>query len=150
VRATATLQGRSGAALTGTATFVQVGDEPVRVLVRIDRATPGLHGLHVHEKGDCSDPQAQAAGGHFNPARSPHAGPDAHSRHAGDLGNIEVREDGTGDLVTTSDVLTAEAGPWSVVGRAVVVHASEDDLRTQPTGNAGARVGCGVVTLAEG
>jgi len=134
--------------VTGTAAFVQVGNDPVRVRVRVEHATPGLHGLHVHETGDCSDPEAKAAGGHFNPLGAPHAGPETEARHAGDLGNIKVREDGAGDLVMTTDLLTVQAGPASVVGQSVVFHAKKDDLMTQPTGNSGARQGCGVVVVS--
>lgn len=148
LQAVATLQAKSGAVVTGTATFVQVGNGPVQVRVRVEHAIPGLHGLHVHQTGDCSGPAAKAAGGHFNPNKSPHAGPETEARHAGDLGNIEVREDGTGDLVMTTDLLTVKAGPASVVGRSVVFHAGQDDLKTQPTGNSGARQGCGVVTAS--
>jgi Cu-Zn family superoxide dismutase len=104
-----------------------------------------MHGLHVHEKGDCSDPEAKNAGGHFNPKGMPHAGPTAMQRHAGDLGNIEVKDVGTGDLEITSDMLTVRPGPNSVVGRSVVFHEKADDLTTQPTGNAGGRLGCGVI-----
>lgn len=146
--AVATLQSKSGTAVTGTATFVQVGNDPVRVRVRVEHARPGLHGLHVHVTGDCSDPEAKAAGGHFNPLGAPHAGPKTETRHAGDLGNIEVGENGTGDLAMTTDLLTVQTGPTSVVGRSVVFHADKDDLMTQPTGNSGARQGCGVVVAS--
>lgn len=79
---------------------------------------------------------------------APHAGPKTETRHAGDLGNIEVGENGTGDLAMTTDLLTVQTGPTSVVGRSVVFHADKDDLMTQPTGNSGARQGCGVVVAS--
>jgi Cu-Zn family superoxide dismutase len=131
--------------VTGWATFTEVATGGVRVHVHVENATPGSHGLHVHDKGDCSAPDATSAGGHFNPAGNPHAGPAADYRHAGDFGNIEVGPDGKGELELTSGMLTVKPGPNSVVGRAVIFHEKTDDLTTQPTGNAGARFACGVV-----
>ncbi len=144
-QARATIESRSGSTVTGTATFTEVSTGGVRVHVHIEHAAPGTHGLHIHEKGDCSDPEAKSAGGHFNPGGMPHAGPQELKRHAGDLGNIEIKANGTGDLDITSDLLTVKPGPNSVVGRSVVFHEKADDLTTQPTGNAGGRLGCGVI-----
>lgn len=143
--AKAMIESKTGSTVTGTATFTELSTGGVRVHVHVDHAPPGMHGLHVHEKGDCSDPEAKNAGGHFNPKGMPHAGPTAMQRHAGDLGNIEVKDAGTGDLEITSDMLTVRPGPNSVVGRSVVFHEKADDLTTQPTGNAGGRLGCGVI-----
>jgi Cu-Zn family superoxide dismutase len=143
--AKATLEPRSGSTVMGTATFTELPEGGVRVVVHIDKAPPGTHGLHVHEKGDCSAPDATSAGGHFNPTTMPHAGPMDAQHHAGDLGNIEIKADGTGDLTITSTMLTVKSGPNSVVGRAVIFHEKADDLKTQPTGNAGGRLACGVV-----
>ncbi len=143
--ARATIESRTGSAVTGTATFTELPTGGVRVRGHIEHASPGTHGLHIHEKGDCSDPEAKNAGGHFNPGGMPHAGPKEMKRHAGDLGNIEIKADGTGDLDITSDLLTVKPGPNSVVGRAVVFHEKADDLTTQPTGNAGGPLGCGVI-----
>ena len=142
--AKATLEARSGSTVTGTATFTEL-PSGVRVQVHVENATPGTHGLHVHEKGDCSDPEAKSAGGHFNPGGSPHAGPMVGMRHAGDLGNIEIGANGQGDLDVRTDLLTIKPGPNSVIGRAVIFHEKADDLTTQPTGNAGGRLACGVV-----
>ena len=143
--AKATLESRAGSAVSGTATFTELAAGGVRVHVHVENATPGSHGLHVHDKGDCSAPDATSAGGHFNPAGNPHAGPAADFRHAGDLGNIEIGSDGKGDLDLTTSMLTVKPGPNSVVGRAVIFHEKTDDFTTQPTGNAGARFACGVV-----
>ena len=143
--ARATIEARSDSTVTGTATFTELSTGGVRAHIHIEKAPPGTHGLHIHEKGDCSDPKAASAGGHFNPGGMPHSGPMDMKRHAGDLGNIEIKADGTGDLDITSDMLTVKPGPNSVVGRAVVFHEKADDLRTQPTGNAGGRFGCGVI-----
>jgi superoxide dismutase, Cu-Zn family len=144
-QAKATIESKSGSAVTGTATFTELPTGGVRAQVHIEHAAPGTHGLHIHEKGDCSDPEAKNAGGHFNPGGMQHAGPKEMKRHAGDLGNIEIKADGTGDLDITTDLLTVKPGPNSVVGRGVVFHEKADDLTTQPTGNAGGRLGCGVI-----
>ena len=144
-QAKATIEPRSDSTATGTATFTELSTGGVKVHVHIEKAAPGTHGLHLHEMGDCSDPKGASAGGHFNPGGMPHAGPMDMKRHAGDLGNIEIKADGTGDLDITSDLLTVKPGPNSVVGRAVIFHEKNDDLTTQPTGNAGGRYGCGVI-----
>jgi Cu-Zn family superoxide dismutase len=144
-QATATIEPRSGSTVTGTATFTEMAGGGVKVVVHIEKAPPGIHGLHIHEKGDCSDPEAKSAGGHFNPTTMPHAGPMDKEHHAGDLGNIEIKADGTGTLEITSSMLTVKPGPNSVAGKAVIFHEKADDLKTQPTGNAGGRLGCGVI-----
>jgi Cu-Zn family superoxide dismutase len=141
----ATLEARSGSTVTGWATFTEVEGGGVKVVVHVEKAPPGTHGLHIHETGDCSDPEAKSAGGHFNPTKMDHAGPMDEKHHAGDLGNIEVKADGTGDLTITSKMIAVTYGPNNVVGRAVIFHEKADDLKTQPTGNAGARLACGVI-----
>ena len=115
--------------------------------MRVSGAPPGVHGFHVHETGDCSaaEPAFAKAGGHFNPAGHPHAGPQSSQRHAGDLGNLEIAADGTGRLDTMSTDLTLSPGPNSVIGKAIIFHEGADDFTTQPTGNAGGRLACGVV-----
>ena len=146
--ATSTLKPTQGNKASGTVTFYPQGDK-LRVVASVTGLTPGLHGFHVHEKGDCSAPDAMSAGGHFNPGGKPHG--DAHSaeRHAGDLGNITADQDGAAKLDIVVDGLSVSAGaPNSVVGRAVVVHANPDDLKSQPAGNSGPRVACGVVIQA--
>lgn len=115
----------------------------VRVLARVEGVSPGKHGFHIHEKGDCGD-GGNAAGGHFNP--DGHAHGDAArdgigASHAGDLGNIEVGPDGKGGLEKTIVGLTIESGKYGVAGRSVILHEKEDDFG-QPLGNAGGRIGC--------
>ena len=144
-KASATIESKSGSKVTGKATFTELPAGGVKAEVWIENATPGTHGLHLHEKGDCSAADATSAGGHFNPSGNPHAGPADPKHHNGDLGNIEIGADGKGHLEITADLLTVKAGPNSVVGKAVVFHEKADDFKTQPTGNAGGRFGCGVI-----
>jgi Cu-Zn family superoxide dismutase len=142
--AMASIESRSGSTVTGSATFTET-EGGVLVEVEVHHAPPGWHAVHVHEKGDCSAPDAVSAGGHFNPGSKAHGSPDAPDHHAGDLGNMSVDENGEGRHVRLMPELTVADGEFSVRGRALVVHASADDLVTQPTGNAGGRIGCGVI-----
>ena len=143
-----TIEARSGSAISGSATFTQVGSE-VRVVVEVKGATPGEHGLHVHEVGDCSAPDAKSAGNHFNPGNQAHGSPSADPHHGGDFGNITVGPDGSARLELALAGLTVASGPSSVVGRSLVLHEKPDDLRTQPSGNSGNRIGCGVIQLKQ-
>jgi Cu-Zn family superoxide dismutase len=136
---------KSGSSLSGLATFQEV-QGGVLVEIHVENTPPGWHAVHVHEKGDCSAADGSSAGGHFNPAALNHGSPHAvGAHHAGDLGNMEVTADGKGHHVILMPDLTVASGPNSVVGRSIVVHAGVDDLVTQPTGNAGGRIGCGVI-----
>jgi Cu-Zn family superoxide dismutase len=135
----------------GRVTFTRVGNQ-VRVVADVAGVTPpGNHGFHLHENGKCERDTSGAgkdfttAGGHFNPAGAPHACPDAAAHHAGDLGNVVIAADGTGHLDVTTSALSL-SGPNSVIGRSVILHAGTDDCTTQPTGNAGGRLACGVIT----
>lgn len=139
------LEARSGSNTTGTATFKEKNGQ-VKVTVEIRGATPGTHGIHLHENGDCSAPDAASAGAHFNPHQTMHGAPVSDPHHAGDFGNINVGQNGKGKLTMTLKGLTVGAGAASVVGRSLVVHAAPDDLKTQPSGNSGARIACGVIT----
>jgi Cu-Zn family superoxide dismutase len=145
--ASATIEARSGSSLSGTAQFMMHGGM-MMITVTLKGAPPGQHAVHIHEKGDCSAPDASSAGGHFNPGGHQHGSPDAPEHHAGDLGNITIGEDGTGSLMIHSSDLTLSGGPNSVVGHALVVHEKTDDFVTQPSGNAGGRIGCGVIQPA--
>jgi Cu-Zn family superoxide dismutase len=143
-RAEAVIEARSDAKLTGKATFTEV-EGGVLVEIEVQGTAPGWHAVHVHEKGDCSAPDGSSAGGHFNPATKNHGSPHAPEHHAGDLGNLYVDADGSGRHVILMPALTVAAGDHSVRGRAIIVHAGVDDLVSQPTGNAGGRIGCGVI-----
>ena len=146
-KAVAVLSPTEGNNVRGTVTFTKEGDK-VKVVAHIDGLTPGKHGFHIHEWGDCSSKDGAAAGGHFNPSAAPHAARDASARHAGDLGNIEVAADGKAHVDFTDPMLKLD-GPNSIIGHAVIVHANPDDLKTQPTGNAGGRQACGVIGAAK-
>ena len=136
----------SGSAAQGTVHFQELRDGAVEVEVHITGAPAGTRGFHVHEFGSCAD-SGNAAGGHFNPTSMPHGSPDAVSHHAGDFGNVEVTPSGEGHTTFTTRSITVSEGPRSVVGKAIILHAGRDDLTTQPTGNAGARIACGVAEL---
>ena len=110
--------------------------------------TAGAHGFHIHEFGDCSAPDFTSAGGHFNPAASPHGAPTDAKRHEGDMGNINATPDGNATIDYVDPNLGFDGAP-SVIGRGVIVHANPDDFKTQPTGNAGGRVACGVSGIAK-
>ncbi len=135
---------QSSSGVGGTVTFTEQGST-VTVEARLTGVGAGEHGFHVHEKGDCSAPDFTSAGGHFNPTGAAHGAPSDAAHHAGDFGNITIAADGTGSLALSSSMVTVTSGPNSVVGKAVIVHEKADDLKTQPTGDAGGRIGCGVV-----
>ncbi|HEX6882156.1 MAG TPA: superoxide dismutase family protein [Planctomycetota bacterium] len=143
-RASARIEARSGSSLSGTATFSEQKGG-VLVEVSVTNAPPGWHAVHVHEKGDCSAADGSSAGSHFNPAGHKHGSPHASEHHAGDLGNMWVDEKGSGHHVLLMPALAVADGPNSVRGRSIIVHAAADDLVTDPTGNAGGRIGCGVI-----
>ena len=142
--ATATIAPTAGNTTKGTVTFTQKGDK-VTVTAQLSGLAPGGHGFHVHEKGDCSAPDATSAGGHFNPAGKPHGAPDAPDHHAGDMAMLQA--DASGNATLTADVagLTIGGGSADIVGKSVVVHKDADDYKTQPAGNSGPRIGCGVI-----
>ena len=131
----------------GVVTFTQT-DKGVKVYAHLEGLTPGKHGFHVHEFGDCTAADLTSAGGHFNPTQMSHGAPTDEMRHSGDLGNIVADEKGMATLEWL-DPMMQLSGPNSIIGHAVIVHAKEDDLKTQPTGNAGGREACGVIGIAK-
>ncbi|MBB5610920.1 MULTISPECIES: superoxide dismutase family protein [unclassified Janthinobacterium] len=125
-------------------------DGRVWVTASIGGLSPGRHGFHIHEKGDCSSPDALSAGGHFNPTGTQHGNPASGAHHDGDFGNLEADMNGSAELKTSfpvSQISLDKGAANSIIGRGLIVHASEDDFRTQPTGNSGARLACGVIAL---
>lgn len=142
--ASAQLKPTTGNKTIGEATFEQAGNL-VRVVVFVQGLKPGQeHGLHIHEGADCSG-DAMGAKGHFNPHGKPHGIPGSAERHAGDLPALKANKRGRANIHYDADIITLTAGPANIIGRALVVHAGPDDYRTQPTGNSGARLACGVI-----
>ena len=147
-RASAQLQPTTGNSTGGSATFTQVGDK-VHMVANLSGLTPGQeHGFHIHEAGDCSSGDGMSAKGHLNPYGKPHGSPATSERHAGDMPALKADASGNAKVDTMLDIMTVKPGPASVVGRGLIVHASADDYKTQPTGNAGARLACGVISPA--
>jgi Cu-Zn family superoxide dismutase len=145
LRATAQLQPTKGNKTIGEATFEQAGDK-VHAVIYVQGLKPGQeHGLHIHEVGDCSSGDGMSAKGHFNPYGKPHGQPGTSERHAGDLPALKAGKDGRAKIDVTVDAITVTPGAASVVGRGLIIHADPDDYKTQPTGNAGARIACGVI-----
>lgn len=149
-RAVATIEGKSGSSVTGTVTFTQTGENKVNMVLYIDNAPPGVHAVHLHQKGDCTAPDASSAGGHWNPTNQPHGNRETEGpHHKGDLPNFEVGPDGRGRIEREVEgwTISGTDTTHSIVNRAVVIHAKADDYKTQPSGDAGGRIGCGVIML---
>ena len=142
--AVAVLVPMSGSHVTGTVLLAQEG-KAVHVTGTIRGLTPGLHGFHIHAFGDLRDPKGMSVGGHYDHNGHKHGGPESHEHHAGDLGNVKAGQDGTAKV----NVHVPNLKLHFIVGRSLVVHADPDDLKSQPSGNSGARVGVGVIGLAE-
>jgi superoxide dismutase, Cu-Zn family len=140
----AVLNPTQGSAVKGRVEF-KPARNGVLVTARIEGLTPGTHGFHVHEKGDCSAADATSAGGHFNPAGKPHGHHSSAERHAGDMPSLVADGSGNAELSVTLDLLAVGSGAADVIGKSVVVHKDPDDYTSQPAGNSGARVACGVV-----
>src|SRR5690606_6236923 len=100
-------------------------------------------GFHVHEKGECEG-DFSSAGGHFNPTNLPHGTPGADS-HVGDLGNLETNDEGVADFSYVSEQMTLDESKTSVLGKAIIIHGGTDDFDTQPSGDSGHRIACGVI-----
>ena len=145
LRATAALQPTKGNKAFGEATFEQVGDK-VRMVVFAQNLPPLREvGFHIHEAGDCSSGDGMSAKGHFNPHGKPHGHPATAQRHAGDLPSLKAAKNGRAKLDVMLDGIAIGSGSGNIVGRGLIIHAQADDYRTQPTGNAGARIACGVI-----
>ena len=143
--AVAKLEPTKGNTANGTVTFTQKGDKVV-VAAKVSGLKPNQeHGFHVHEKGDCSSGDGMSAGGHFNPNGSPHGHHSTPAHHAGDMPNLKADSYGNASMTAELDIITISEGPTSVVGRGLIVHANPDDYKSQPVGNAGARMACAVI-----
>ena len=143
--AVAVLSPATGSNVKGVVHFREM-PQGIHVTGTFSGLTPGEHGFHIHEKGDCSAPDAMSAGGHFNPTNMKHGAPGDAERHAGDFGNLMADASGNAKFDLTDSRITFD-GPSSIIARGVIVHGKADDLKGQPAGNAGPRVACGNIVL---
>lgn len=130
--------------VSGTVKFEKT-DAGVSVTAVFSGLEEGNHGFHIHQYGDCTASDGTSAGGHFNPGDNEHSSPEATNRHMGDMGNIKANSNGEASLYYVDKAITMD----QIIGRGIIVHAGEDDLTSQPSGAAGARIACGVIGIAE-
>ena len=147
--ATAQMKPTAGNTAAGTVQFEQKGNMVVVTAVMTGLKPNAEHGFHVHEKGDCSAPDAMSAGGHFNPGGKAHSHYGKAERHAGDMPNLRTDAAGATRVMWETDLLSVGTGANGVVGRSVVIHRDPDDYTSQPAGNSGPRLACGVVVAGK-
>lgn len=148
-KAICVIQSTKGNSAQGVITFTQT-KAGVKVVADITGLTPGKkHGFHIHEYGDISGSNGKSAGGHYNPEGHDHAGPGTPKRHAGDMGNLTADAKGKAHLELTLENCSVAGLKNPIVGRGVIVHEGTDDMKSQPTGAAGARIGMGVIGIAK-
>lgn len=144
-QARAALEAKSGSSVAGQVNFQEMKDK-LRVTGMVTGLKPNTdHGFHVHEKGDCSAADATSAGGHFNPDGQPHGYYRQAKHHAGDLPNLRANEKGEAKVSFDVEGLRVNEGQHGIANRAIVVHANPDDYQSQPAGDAGARIACGII-----
>lgn len=148
--AQATIASASSSGLTGQATFTEENGA-VKLVLTVEKATPGPHAVHLHQNGDCSKPDATSAGPHWNPTKQQHGNHESGAHHIGDMPNMEVGQDGKGRLEFTNNewAIGGTDTTRNIINKAIIVHAKADDYKSQPAGNAGDRIGCGVVTMKQ-
>lgn len=137
-----------GSRVFGKVTFEPAKEGGVQISALLYNLAPGEHGFHIHQYGDCSSADGSAAGGHFNPGDMSHASPSDDNRHVGDIGNVIANQSGIA-ILKYRDPHMKLMGVKGIIGRSLVIHEKEDDLKTQPSGNSGGRVGCGVIGIAQ-
>lgn len=146
-QAVAVMHPTAGQQCHGVVRFVEEGDS-VKVVADLEGLTAGQkHAFHIHQYGDCTAADAMSAGGHYNPEGHQHGFPEAENRHAGDLGNVQADSSGKAHYEVTLKNISIEGEKNAILGRGVIVHAKPDD-GSQPVGNAGARIACGVIGVA--
>ncbi|EFB42438.1 putative secreted copper/zinc superoxide dismutase [Parachlamydia acanthamoebae str. Hall's coccus] len=146
-KANAVVNPTEGYKTWGNITFTET-KEGVQIVANVQGLPAGKHGFHIHEFGDCSAPDASSAGAHYDPTHHKHGGPDDLDRHVGDLGNLEANENGHALYERLDKTITLN-GPNSIVGKSIVIHEDEDDFKSQPAGNSGKRVACGLILPLE-
>ena len=148
--ATAIITAKSNSAVSGTVTFTE-NEGMVSMVATLSGLTPGMHAIHIHEKGDCSAADGTSAGGHWNPTMEDHGAWGHDGFHKGDIGNLDADENGIATISKETDLwcIGCEDETKNIVGKAIIVHQDVDDMKTQPTGNAGGRVGCGEIVVEE-
>lgn len=147
IKATAVIHPTAGNITHGIVNFIKEKNG-IRIKAEINGLTPGKHGFHIHEFGDCACADGTCTGSHYNPTNQPHGGPHSPQQHVGDFGNVVANEEGNA-IYNELNTHISLNGPHSIIGRGIIIHADEDDLVSQPTGNAGARIGCGVIGIDE-
>ncbi|WP_130733951.1 superoxide dismutase family protein [Flavobacterium sp. J27] len=148
VTATAIISAKSNSTVSGTVTFTE-NEGVVSMEAKLTGLTPGKHAIHIHETGDCSAPDGSSAGGHWNPTQAAHGEWGHDGFHLGDIGNLEADENGIATITKDTDLWCIDCGDTNkdILGKAIVVHKEADDLKSQPSGAAGDRVGCGEIVL---
>lgn len=144
-KAVAVIHPLSDSDVSGTVHFTKASNG-VKVEVIIKGLSETKHGFHIHQYGDCTEPDGSSAGGHFNPEGHYHSGPEMQNRHMGDMGNIVTDP---GNPITTYSYTDKKIDLNMILGRAIIIHAKEDDLTSQPTGAAGGRLACGVIGITQ-
>jgi len=148
-KAIAWINPKSDSTVAGSAIFISEGGV-ITLQVNLEQTPPGEHALHIHEVGNCDSPDGSSAGDHFNPTAEAHGQWGVSPHHLGDIGNVLVGEDGKGSLTLATDLWSMGTGASNdILERSVIVHASADDMKTQPTGAAGGRIGCGVIRIPQ-
>ena len=142
------IEPRSGSNVSGTVVFTQENGE-VTMTAEVSGLNEGMHAIHIHENADCSAEDGSSAGGHWNPTFEDHGQwGDSNGYHRGDIGNFDVNSEGTGSITFTTDkwCIGCEDEKMNILGKSVIVHEGEDDFTSQPSGDAGSRVGCAEIT----
>ena len=143
-KAQAVLKAAAGTKIKGIIHFTEENGK-MKIETLVDGLKAGPHGFHIHETGDCSKADFTSAGGHFNPTHGEHGSTTSAKKHVGDLGNLIANSKKKANTTITVEGMTMKPGANSIIGKAIVIHKDKDDLKSQPAGNSGARIACGVI-----